>query len=64
MSLYIWHKGETHNKIQIQIGDSNEKENKIKKKKRKYKRKDEGNLIGPDYTNSAQAPSPSEQPIP
>jgi hypothetical protein len=30
---------ETHNKIQIQIGDSNEKENKIKKKKENIKEK-------------------------
>jgi hypothetical protein len=39
MSLYIWHKGETHNKIQIQIGDSNKKENKIKRKKENIKEK-------------------------
>ena len=30
---------ETQNKIQIQIGDSNEKENKIKKKKENIKEK-------------------------
>jgi hypothetical protein len=61
LSLYIWLKGEVHNRIQIQTRDSNEK--KInQKKKRRIKEKNK-NLTGPrmpllaHWLNTAHSPT-------
>jgi hypothetical protein len=52
--------GETHNRIQIQIGDSNEKENKIRKEKEKNKRED--GRVGRIQVKSDHLTNPSAQP--